>query len=692
MAGTADEPEVRLLGDALPYLDGAEDALLEVMRATDDHRVGSDELFGQVVDWPTRYHLSRLRANLLRPLALGEGTRVLDVGAGTGALSRYLGEQGCDVVALEGSLARARVASARCADLANVEVVCGPVAELDDPDGFDVVVVCGVLEYAHAVIGGEGGTEAFLAAVRRLCRDDGALALAIENRLGLKYLLGYAEDHLGRPWIGIEGYPPRPGVRTWSRRELAAMLGDAGFAAQRWLHPFPDYKLPTCIVDGDLYDQPDAADLVDQLLRTPVVDHAHPPLQLADERAAHRALVTAGLGPDVSSSFLVVAGAGADAIDGVVEPGVLAWRYGDERQRTWLRTTRIHTGAGADPTERRVTQRRPFDDVPDEVERGWLRQVLVPEAPYHRGTTLEQQVMTAARHHDLDAVRTAVRRWRDHLHGLEAPATDALAEHPFCPAGTTTVLPADHLDVALDNFVDDGDAIHFIDPEWVAGDAVSAELVVARALWGLARRLITTGVEQPWPPELTVDALAAALGAMCGERLDADRLDAWWTAEGELLGVVAGADPDEVAAEHADIGRSCRLDQGVSRGLPWSRVRSALAELAPGWRPGDGPTVGAEVGRLQAENDRLHRLVVDLEETLIELRGDVHRVVLHGKRLEGELELAMRRQEDRDQLERDVHQLTHELTVLRNRLPIKAYRGAKKGAAAVVRTVRDRRA
>ena len=689
MAGSVDEPQVRLLGDALPYADGAEDALLDVMRQVDDRRAGSDELVAHVVDWPTRYHLTRLRANLLRPLSIPAGARVLDVGAGTGALSRYLGEQGLQVTALEGSLARARVAAARCADLPDVEVVCGPVAELDDPDGFDVVVVCGVLEYAHAVIGGEGGAEAFLATVRRLCRPGGAVVLAIENRLGLKYLLGYAEDHLGRPWVGIEGYPPRPGVQTWSRRELGTMLAEAGFGGQTWLHPFPDYKLPTLVLRSEAYEEPDAERFVDQLLAVPVRDFSHPPLQLCDERAAHSAFVRAGLGPDVSSSLLVVASADGAAAEALVEPDVLAWRFGDERERCWLRTTRIHGGAtDAGGGGRTVTQARTYDDVDEVAERGWMRQVLVPEAPYHPGATLEQQLRAAANAHDVDGVRRVVQRWREHLRTLEGAVPAGAAPHPYLPDGTSVALPADHLDTAPDNFVDDDGELRFIDPEWQAGEAVSAELVVTRGLWRLARTFITTGVEQPWPPELTVDALAGVLGAMCGERLDADRLDAFFAAEGELQALVSGASAADVAAEHAEIGASCRLDQGVSRGLPWSRVRSALSELVPGWRPGDGHGVGEELARVRQENDRLHRAVHDLQETVVELRDDIHRVVLHGKRLEGELAELEGVRDQRDQLDRDVATLTHELEVLRNRLPMKAYRGVKKGASVVVRKVR----
>ena len=35
---------------------------------------------------------------------------------------------------------------------------------------------------------------------------EGVLILAIENQVGLKYLLSHPEDHLGLPWVGLEGY------------------------------------------------------------------------------------------------------------------------------------------------------------------------------------------------------------------------------------------------------------------------------------------------------------------------------------------------------------------------------------------------------------------------------------------------------------------------------------------------------
>jgi len=642
---------IRLIGDALPYADGAEDRLLEVFLAADDRSSTSDELVEGIVDWPTRYHLTRLRANLLRALTLPAGARVLDVGAGTGALSRYLGEQGLSVVALEGSLDRARAARARCADLPNVEVVCGPLTAFHDDDGFDLVVVCGVLEYSHAVIGGDSSPEVFLDTVRNLCRPDGSLVLAIENRLGLKYLLGYGEDHLGTAWVGIEGYPKHPGVRTWSRHELATMLDRAGFDDQRWLFPFPDYKLPTMVLTDGAYAQPDAERFIDQLVRQPVTDYALPPTLLADDRAAHAAFVAGGVGTEVANSLLVVAAspAASDSAVGpgaLVEPGVLAWRFGDERAARWLRTTTIRDVAGV----RLVTQSRldgtTGEGATVEASGGWLRQRLVPEAPYHRGSTLEQQVRRACRDHDLDALAGVLRQWCDHLSSLEVEVPDDVDAHPFLTSSTRAMLPGHLLDTSLDNFVDTDHGLEFIDPEWVVSTGVDADLAKARGLWSLARRLIVLGAAQPFDVRITVDALAIDFGAMCGATLDVALLDRWRQAEGQLQFVVNGQDADASTAEHVELGRMSRATLGVSRSLPFTRVRTMAEEL--------------------------RRQLDDRDVTIGDLRGDLHRVILHGDRLEAERDSAIAERDsaigERDAARADVASLTDQRDVLASEL------------------------
>ena len=110
----------------IAYSDGdaIEERLGAVIARAADRTVLSTELAAQVTDWPSLYHLSGSRANVLRPFAgLLEGKDVLEIGAGCGALTRYLGECGARVLALEGTPRRAAIARSRTRELDNVTVV-----------------------------------------------------------------------------------------------------------------------------------------------------------------------------------------------------------------------------------------------------------------------------------------------------------------------------------------------------------------------------------------------------------------------------------------------------------------------------------------------------------------------------------------------------------------------------------------
>ena len=135
--------------------------------------------------------------------------------------------------------------------------------------------------------------------------DSGALVLAIENRLGLKYLNGAREDHSGRLFEGVQGYQRADTPVTFSARELRALLAEAGFAAAEFLLPFPDYKLARTIVNPAA-----CADehRIHNWLAGPAPDRGaeRGPL-LYNESLAVREVAEAGLLTDLANSFLVVA-------------------------------------------------------------------------------------------------------------------------------------------------------------------------------------------------------------------------------------------------------------------------------------------------------------------------------------------------------------------------------------------------
>jgi len=242
----------------LKYSDGLQEeaGLHRTLDEAEDLSWNSPE-FGPPYDsWAQEYHLSPLRANLLRGLNLSSSAQVLEIGAGCGAVTRYLGDMGCRVDAVEGSGARAGLARKRCVDLDQVSIIHADFHQLNLPDHhYDLAIFIGVLEYAQRFApAGLSGREAV---VQMLSKAIGALSpggqliIAIENRLGAKYLTGWPEDHLGTSWSGIAGYPvtagAQEGIRTFDRSEWISLLSELD-VKHRFFFPMPDYKLPKAVI------------------------------------------------------------------------------------------------------------------------------------------------------------------------------------------------------------------------------------------------------------------------------------------------------------------------------------------------------------------------------------------------------------------------------------------------------------
>lgn len=243
---------------AFNYTDGAsaEKALYRILDKASDLTSESGELEAQIDDWPSEYHLSSSRANLLRALDLSGVRRVLELGCGCGSITRYLGEQSdLWVDAVEGSPSRAALARMRCRGLDQVEIVTANFNEIEIPEAeYDLVLFVGVTEYAGRFskeLTDQEALQSLLALGKKACREQGVILIAIENRLGMKYALGASEDHYALPYVGIDNYPQADGIRTYDQTEWLAQISQAGFSQHKLLLPFPDYKVPTVVLDQD---------------------------------------------------------------------------------------------------------------------------------------------------------------------------------------------------------------------------------------------------------------------------------------------------------------------------------------------------------------------------------------------------------------------------------------------------------
>ena len=441
----------------IPYSDGEdiESKLLKSLMYCSDVSIGSPELRDFITDWPSEYHFSPLRANLLRPFSF-EGKRVLELGCGCGALTRFLGEQGAYVTAVEGSPRRAEVAAARCRDLPNVEVYCDNLADFETGSRFDVVTLIGVLEYSRLFVSGDDPVQSCLEIVRDYLEEDGVLYLAIENQLGLKYFNGYGEDHTGIPYYGIYDRYSEKTVVTFGRKELSERLHAAGFVHTEFLFPFPDYKLPELILTERALDHPSLR-VGDLLCRMLSRDYGGIQVHSFHEGLAWQALARNGLVSDLANSFLVVAGKKSRS----ASTNWYVRTYSTERMREFATENVILEDQGA----LRVSKRRLFS-------------MSVDATRFEHRVGTEDYVIGQLYVVDLQRI-LANGGGVPEIVAWARPWLDFLRSH----TDKHGLLPGEYIDCIPSNLVRDCDGrFHYIDVEWHSRTPIPLTWIAVRGL------------------------------------------------------------------------------------------------------------------------------------------------------------------------------------------------------------------
>ena len=464
---------------SIHYSDGDETELriAGIIDQTSDLTVLSTELRQHCTDWPALYHLSGSRANILRPFQTTLSGDILEIGAGCGAITRYLGECGANVLALEGSLRRAAIARARTGDLANVTVLAERFDDFKCGQRFDVITLIGVLEYANLFTSGDNEHLVMLERVRSLLKPGGRLIIAIENQLGLKYFAGALEDHVGQAMYGIEGRYRKDQPQTFGRKVLADMLAQAGFAATEFLAPFPDYKRPVSIVteEGFAAGDFDAAAFAWQTVRR---DWQLPEYCTFSLELAWPELVDNGLALDVANSLLIVAS--ADACQG--ERNVLAYHYSTERAPQYCRETRfVKTDSGSIEV---VYQRLATARAEERDDRNRVIGFYCPSSVYYsRGKTLSWEFVQIVTRDGwaMEEVGRFIRRYVALLEILVSQTgQDMSLAHPG------VCLPGRFFDYVPQNIIIRGDGSpEAIDTEWFLGGDIELGQLLLRAMWTL---------------------------------------------------------------------------------------------------------------------------------------------------------------------------------------------------------------
>ena len=452
------------------YSDGeaAERDLLAALRSTSDVSLESEELMGKVKDIASYYYLGIGRSAILRCLDLPAESRVLELGAGCGAITRYLGETFKSVDAIDASPIRAEIARERCRDLDNVSVLCRDLRNENFDSNYDIAVIVGVLEYAPVFIyPGEAPRDAclrFLKLARSALNENGNLVLAIENRIGLDFWAGTPENHTGKPYDGVHDYPSAGSPITFTRTELQKLLADAGFAHTAFHYCFPDYHYASTILSSigaerDFFLHNWVGFSLDSPRNTKT--------QTFNKPLAAKTLSESGLLREFANAFLVVAGCHP-----VPAANWVARKYSMKRQRPFRIVTTLYTHSG--PFVEKIPLHPSPGDSPD-TEHDLVR-LRTEDAGWEPGNLLSFEIEQAALGGDFpDYLASLIDRYHGELESNYGTGRSDSEGYPL--------LSSRSLDAVFANIIQNEDGKwHFIDEEWQTESEISIDFMLYRCI------------------------------------------------------------------------------------------------------------------------------------------------------------------------------------------------------------------
>ena len=466
--------------------DAVENHILDIVK--DEH--GWDYCHKDYESWPVLYHLTRQRENICLPMVLNKDDEVLEIGAGMGAVTGGVAPYVKKVDCIELSYRRSLVNAYRHRGMDNIEIFVGNFKDIEIGKKYDVVTLIGVLEYACYYVGGDHPYEDFLTKIAGSLKEGGRLYIAIENKLGMKYFSGYHEDHLSRPFVGIEGYKAGDHVRTFTKSELTDLLKRTGYSVEEYYYPFPDYKLPTMLLSDDN-------------IKTADIDYAEfhnydlDVMHLFSQMKAFEGLKGTDERAAFANSFLVCAVKGEKQ---GISSGKTYIKCSDERTRQYAITTTIAKENGG----LSVVKEAVYPQGQAHLERVASYAPLIEKAyapvkacpvtytedgklvfEFIEGESLEKKLKDAVRKGDAAAVMELILMQKELLAKNEDNRTDFAATPEFeawfgsgAPYEGQKGFKVSNFDGTAGNIIFRGDEIFFIDYEWVFDFPMPEELVL----------------------------------------------------------------------------------------------------------------------------------------------------------------------------------------------------------------------
>jgi len=244
------------------YQDTTSDNIRNIIKEIDNGKNWEEavkEKFQKNNPWLCDIVTSPKRTKFIDEFIKPKNMSILDIGAGWGQFSLPLARLN-KICALEPTPERIdfiKAAADQEKVSQNISFIGADHFDIKFENKFDLILSIGVLEWIGAYRTERDPEELqqeFLIKIKNELKEGGKLVIGIENRLGLKYLMGANDDHTGLPNISyltqdlakkkyLQKVSSELKCFTYSMSEYQKLLKKAGFNYMKFHVALPDYKV-----------------------------------------------------------------------------------------------------------------------------------------------------------------------------------------------------------------------------------------------------------------------------------------------------------------------------------------------------------------------------------------------------------------------------------------------------------------
>lgn len=196
-----------------------------ILLQTSDKSVHSSEFKRSIYlnNFILRYHFSSYRHLPIKIAELPKNSKVIELGSETGVITRYLGEQFDEVLAIEKDVDSYEAIRIRCKDLSNVKIQNSDYNSLNLKKGFDLAIVIVNMNQGQNISLLKIEIRKKITLASNCLKDSGKLIFAVENQNC------YRNDFTENKSAG------------YSIEEINQLLSNTNFSFHTKFYAFPDH-------------------------------------------------------------------------------------------------------------------------------------------------------------------------------------------------------------------------------------------------------------------------------------------------------------------------------------------------------------------------------------------------------------------------------------------------------------------